>query len=120
MSKNRHARGRALTAGLSGEQPFFGFPSESDCEAPSKQGSRVLQPFTTSDDGQSVKARRSRDRLPQPRLSPSFSSRGLHALAKFVQASPSLQTPATSPVSPLKWAQDESTFPHAMNPTATS
>jgi hypothetical protein len=56
----------------------------------------------------------------QPRLWPSFSSRGLQAAAKFVQTSPSLQTPATSPVSPLKWTQDESTFPHAMSPTATS
>jgi hypothetical protein len=47
-------------------------------------------------------ARRSWDRPCQPRLWPSFSSRGLQAVAKFVQASPSPQTPATSPVSPLK------------------
>src|SRR5262249_12439379 len=87
--------------------------------SPAVCGGRALA-LTTSDDGQSAGARRSGDRLGQPWPSPPFSSAGLQALAKFVQASPSLQTPAMSPVSPLKWTQEESTFPHAMSPRPKS
>jgi hypothetical protein len=92
-------------------------PIEQDGLSPA---GRMIPPDRSTAKRQANPANRSRDRLRQPRLSPSFWSRGLQALAKFVQTSPSLQTPATSPVSPLKWTQDESTSPHAMSPTATS
>jgi hypothetical protein len=44
----------------------------------------------------------------------------LQAVTKFVQVALSLHTPARSPVSPLKWTQDASTFPHPMSAKAKS